>query len=81
MDENDTSNELIALQRQRSVSLVARVAPAAAFVCQLIAERDHLPPQRLKRRETPGVAKGVYDAGSHIADRRMPAGYRTARVV
>jgi hypothetical protein len=81
MDDNGTHSDMVAIEVQPTASPIRRVAHAAAFVCQLIAERDHLPPQRLKRRATPGVATNVYDAGSHIADRRLPAGYRTARVV
>jgi hypothetical protein len=57
-----------------------RVTPAASFLSQLIAERYHLAPQRTRRRATPIVATGAYATGAHIADRRLPAGYRTSRV-
>lgn len=50
--------------------------PKAAFLSQLIAERYRLDPQR-ERRQAPLVeALRRYDAGEHIDDRRMPAGYR-----
>lgn len=50
--------------------------PGAAFLCQLIAERQHLPPQRLRRRAPPAVATGAYLATAEHAVRRLPPGYR-----
>lgn len=58
----------------------AHIAPDAGFVSQLIAERDRLAPQRLRRRVPPGVAVDAYAAGTRIADRRMPIGYRKTLV-
>jgi hypothetical protein len=48
----------------------------AAFVSQLIAEHDHLPPQRERRRATVSVALGSYQAAAAIGVRRLPPGYR-----
>jgi hypothetical protein len=77
MSENGTSTALVALHRPQHRGF-ARVAPDSAFVSQLIAERDHMAPQRTRRRATVGVAVGAYDTGSRIAIRRLPPGYRTS---
>lgn len=53
-----------------------RLAPRAAFVSQLIAERQHLAPQRQRRQLPPLQAVDAYAAGASIAVVRMPAGYR-----
>lgn len=53
---------------------------AAAFVSQLLAERDHLPPQRSRRRGSAEGAIGAYSNGAKIAVKRMPMGYRTSIV-
>ncbi len=58
-------------RKQERIKLM-RGAPKADFVSQLIAERDELP----AKREAMGAAVGAYTAGSRIAVRRMPAGYR-----
>ena len=55
-------------------------APRAAFISQLIAERQHLPPQRRRRRSTVGVALDAYDATERNAVVRLPPGYRTTIV-
>jgi hypothetical protein len=75
MAENETGREVLALQPSRP-QFLSRVAPDAAFVSQLIAERDHLAPQREHRRAPVDIAVGAYDTGSRIAIRRMPPGYR-----
>lgn len=49
-----------------------RGAPSADFVSQLIAERHEL----LARDRSVGAAVGAYTAGSRMAVRRLPAGYR-----
>lgn len=49
---------------------------AAGFVSQLIAERDHLPPQRQRRRVPLADALGSYDAAATIGLPRLPPGYR-----
>lgn len=77
MNENGTSTALVALRRPEPRGF-ARVAPDAAFVSQLIAERDHMAPQRERRRAPVGVAVGAYNTGSRIAIRRLPPGYRTS---
>jgi len=51
-------------------------APTAAFVSQLIAAREHLPPQRERRRASVERAVGAYRQGAGITVRRMPEGYR-----
>jgi hypothetical protein len=53
-----------------------RLAPRAAFLSQLIAEREHLAPQRQRRQLPPLQAVDAYAAGSSIAVPRLPAGYR-----
>lgn len=58
----------------------ADIAPRAAFISQLIAERQHLPPQRQRRRSTLGVALDAYDATERNAVVRLPPGYRTTIV-
>lgn len=60
---------------------LARAMPRAAFLSQLIAERQHLAPQRQRRRAPLGVAMDSYRTGASIAVRRLPAGYRTTLVV
>jgi hypothetical protein len=59
---------------------LARSTAGAAFVSQLIAERDRLPPQRARRVGTPEGAIGAYSRGARLGERRMPAGYRTSVV-
>jgi hypothetical protein len=53
-----------------------RVAPAAAFLSQLIAERHHLMTQRQKRRAPVNIAVARYAARAEAAVVRMPSGYR-----
>lgn len=55
---------------------LARGAPMAAFVSQLLAARDHLPPQRARRLGSPENAVGAYARGARMAVRRMPQGFR-----
>lgn len=55
---------------------LARATPRAAFLSQLIAERQHLAPQRARRRVPPAQAVDAYATGSRVAVRRLPAGYR-----
>jgi hypothetical protein len=59
---------------------VAESAPAAEFLSQLIAERDHLPPQRTRRRASLSVALGSYAITEASDIRRLPAGYRKSVV-
>jgi hypothetical protein len=47
------------------------------FLSQLIAEREHLSVQRVKRQASPLEALRTYDAGGRLRVLRMPAGYRT----
>lgn len=57
-----------------------RIGTPAPFVSQLIAERDHLPPQRAHRRASAQGAVGAYAEGARVAVKRMPLGYRTTIV-
>jgi hypothetical protein len=58
-----------------------RSLPRAAFISQLIAERQHLPTQRQRRRSTVDVALDAYGATERNAVLRMPPGYRKTLVV
>lgn len=55
---------------------LARSAPTAAFVSQLLAARDRLPVQRERRMASMDRALGAYAQGSKITQRRMPQGFR-----
>lgn len=55
-------------------------APGADFLSQLIAERQHLPPQRARRRAPIAQAVDAYRIGGKATVKRMPAGYRTTIV-
>ncbi|MHA6729568.1 hypothetical protein [Devosia sp. A369] len=68
------------LEAARPRPSLLRSAPMAAFVSQLLAERDVLPPQRARRRGSAEGAIGAYAAGARIAVKRLPAGYRTSIV-
>jgi hypothetical protein len=52
--------------------------PRASFISQLIAERYHLAPQRMRHRTSLDVALDCYDATDQQTPRRMPPGYRTS---
>jgi hypothetical protein len=79
MDDNGTRPRWpVALERRTQERIrLLRGAPSADFVSQLIAERDHLP------ASTGAVSEAVdaYAAGSRIAVRRVPVGYRKTLVV
>lgn len=57
-----------------------RSETTAAFVSQLLAERNRMAPQRARRRNSPEGAVGAYAAGARVAVKRMPMGYRTSIV-
>ena len=80
MDQDATSGKRTSLvgdgPTPRDRLRLAHVAPNADFVSQLIAEHQHLPPQRARRRAPVGEALAAYDNGARIADRRLPPGYR-----
>ncbi len=48
----------------------------AAFISQLIAERQHLPPQRERRRAPMAEAVICYGHAAEQSVRRLPPGYR-----
>jgi hypothetical protein len=54
-----------------------RASPKPEFLSQLIAEREHLSIQRVKRRATPLEVLRTYDAGGKLRVPRLPPGYRT----
>jgi hypothetical protein len=80
VDEDVTSKERTGLvggtPTPRDHLRLAHAAPHADFISQLIAERQHLPPQRARRRAPMGEALAAYASGARIADRRIPPGYR-----
>ena len=65
---------LIGVARPRPSLL--RNPTTAAFVSQLLAERNHLAPQRQRRRGSAEGAIGAYADGARVAVKRMPMGYR-----
>lgn len=86
MDENGTNRQqtrfLVPLEAPRErLRFVPSAAPSADFISQLIAENQHLPPQRQRRRAPVGVAVDAYAAASRSAVRRLPAGYRKTMIV
>ena len=52
-----------------------RIEPAAAFISQLIAEREHLPAQRTRRRAPVGTAIAAYRTGERSDTPRLPQGF------
>ena len=80
MTENETKAGLpVAIAPQGSVPLRARPALDSGFISQLIAERDHLPTQRMRRRAPVGTAIAAYRDGERRDARRLPQGFfRTA---
>lgn len=76
-EPNDASRRLpVVLVHAAPRPSLARTAPPAAFISQLLAARDHLPVQRLKRRAPVAHAVAAYRSGGHVTERRLPAGYR-----
>jgi len=53
-----------------------RSETTAAFVSQLLAQRNDLPAQRARRRGTAEGAASAYAEGAQIAVKRMPMGFR-----
>jgi hypothetical protein len=53
-----------------------RQAPKPEFLSQLIAEREHLATQRVKRQATPLEVLRTYDKGGKLKTLRIPPGYR-----
>lgn len=60
---------------------LARSAPMAAFVSQIIASRASLPPPPLRPVGIAHHAIGSYGRMASMGQRRMPAGYRKTVVV
>jgi hypothetical protein len=54
-----------------------RGTPRTEFLSQLIAERHHMAPQRIKRQATPLEVLRTYDASGTPKILRIPPGYRT----
>jgi hypothetical protein len=84
MDDYGTERKVfrlpVTLEAPRERLRIAVPSASVDFLSQLIAERQHLPPQRERRRAPVGEAVTAYDRGARIAVRRMPAGYRTTIV-
>lgn len=78
--ETDRPGLPVRVEPARPRPSLASIAADASFVSQLIAERDHLPPQRARRRATTEGAIGAYASGARAATKRMPMGYRTTIV-
>jgi hypothetical protein len=78
MSEIETTQHLlpVALEPTTRRPSFPAFAPSAAFVSQLIATRDRLPPQRERRLANVDRAVGAYRTGAGIAVKRMPEGYR-----
>jgi hypothetical protein len=79
-EANSSGLPMVIGERRPRPSLL-RLAPRASFLSQLIAERQHLAPQRQRRQLPPLQAVDAYAAGAGIAVPRLPAGYRTTVVV
>ena len=79
-DETETMDLPAVIQSiQSEVPSFSRVEMDTSFVSQLIAERDRLPPQRLRRRATLGVALDAYRQSERSDAPRLPQGFfRTA---
>jgi hypothetical protein len=58
-----------------------RPATTAAFVSQLLAERNRLAPQRARRRGSVESALGAYAESARMGVVRLPQGYRKTVVV
>ena len=58
-----------------------RSGTTAAFLSQLLAERNRLAPQRARRRGSVDGALGAYAQSASMAVRRLPQGYRKTVVV
>ena len=90
LNDDDISELTRRAERGSTLTAVARAtagyrsaqssAPHAAFISQLIAERQHLPIQRQRRQSTVGVALDAYDATERNSVVRLPPGYRTTIV-
>lgn len=68
----------VPLEARRPRPSLLRNATPAAFVSQLLAARNQLPPQRSRRRGSSEGAIGAYADGAKVAIKRMPMGYRTS---
>ncbi len=82
-DQNETEKAVLpmALEPGGSRPSLARSTADAAFVSQLLAARDRLAPQRLRRMGSAERAIHAYGNGARIGERRMPAGFRKTLVV
>jgi len=54
-----------------------RAVPKPEFLSQVIAARENLNVQRVKRQATPFEVLKTYDAGGKLRVLRVPPGYRT----
>ena len=83
MDDNDEAITGLpaTLEAAPQRPSLVRTETTAAFVSQLLAERNRLPPQRTRRRESPQGAIGAYTTSASMGTKRMPAGFRKTVVV
>ena len=78
--ETQSSGLPVAIEPSRERPSLKRSGTAAAFISQLLAERNNMAPQRARRRSTAEGAIGAYTSGAKVAVKRMPLGYRTSIV-
>jgi hypothetical protein len=80
-DEPAHVTRQLALAGPAAARPASRCIADAPFLSQLIAERQHLAPQRARRRA--GVAEAVhaYSTGKAMSVRRLPQGYRKSMLV
>ncbi len=79
-DRNPANLPMVIATRRPRPSLFRHQVPAH-FLSQLIAEKNHMPVQRPKKRVPVNVAAVAYSASIKIAHPSMPAGYGHAETV
>ncbi len=83
LEQSETDRPGLPATAQPSASRpsLARSAPTATFVSQLIADRQRLSAQRARPADASAGAVGAYGRGARISERRMPLGYRKTMLV
>ena len=76
-----TPNLPAIFERRRAIRNLGVTPPDAAFLSQLLAERQHSMVQRARRRAPLADALALYDKGLTAATVRMPSGYRKTLIV
>jgi hypothetical protein len=72
---------LVALHALNRKPSLARLAPEADFLSQMIAERQHLASQRARRQAPLEHALDAYAEGGRRDHPRLPAGFFRSRLV